>query len=87
MARPEPKILIEQEQDNGNIWQAIACLQTYVITYQGRPIDIRVVNHGLGVTKFKYKRTSYNQLGTAIAQVRRYNKMFNTEDFSYIQVS
>lgn len=86
MSRPEPKILREQEQDNGTVWQALDCDKTYVITYKGQPIDIRVVNHGLGVTKFKYKRTSYNQIGTAIAQVRRYNKMFNTEDFDYIIV-
>jgi hypothetical protein len=86
MARPEPKILIEQEQEDSTVWQAIGCDRTYVITYKGQPIDIRVVNHGLGITKFKYKRTSYNQIGTAIAQVRRYNKMFNTTDFDYITV-
>jgi hypothetical protein len=86
MSRPEPKILIEQEQDDGNVWQAIACEQTYVITYKGKPIDIRVIVPELGYVKFKYKRTSYNQIGTAIAQVRRYNKKFNCQDFDYIIV-
>ena len=86
MSRPEPKILVEQEQDDSTVWQAIGCLQTYVITYKGQPIDIRVVQPELGYVKFKYKRTSYNQIGTARAQVRRYNKMFNTTDFDYIIV-
>lgn len=83
MARPNPKIVAEQEQDTGDVWQVLEAEQTYVITYKGRPIDLRVVSHGLGVSKFKYKRTSYSQLGTAIAQVRRYNEKFNCTDFSY----
>ncbi len=86
MARPEPKILIEQEQDNGDVWQILEANATYVITYKGQPMNLRVVMHGLGVSKFKYKRVSYSELGTAIAQVRRYNKNFNTTDFDYIKV-
>lgn len=86
MARPEPKIVAEQEQDTGDVWQILQADQTYVITYKGEPVDIRVVNHGLGVSKFKYKRTSYNQLGTVVAQVKRYNEKFNTDEFDYITV-
>jgi len=86
MSRPGPNILLEQEQDNSDVWQILQADQTYVITYKGQPVDIRVVNHGLGVSKFKYKRTSYNQLGTVVAQVKRYNSKFNTEDFDYIIV-
>ena len=86
MSRPTPKILLEQAQDNMDVWQILQADQTYVITYRGQPIDIRVVSHSLSVNKFKYKRTSYTQLGTCIAQVRRYNKMFNTTDFDYIMV-
>jgi hypothetical protein len=86
MARPDPIIILEQAQDNSDVWQILQADQTFVITYKGQPIDIRVVNQGLGVMKFKYKRTSYNQIGTVIAQVRRYNRMFNTTDFDYIMV-
>ena len=86
MARPEPTIVVENEQSNGDIWQILPAEQIYIITYKGRPIDIRVVNHGLGMMKFKYKRTSYTQLGTVIAQVRKYNSKFNTEDFDYITI-
>jgi hypothetical protein len=86
MARPDPTIILEQEQDNNDVWQILEAEQTYVITYKGQPVDIRVVNHGLGISRFKYKRTSYNQLGTVLAQVRRYNSKFNTTDFDYITV-
>jgi hypothetical protein len=86
MARPEPKILVEHAQANTDIWQILEAQQTYVLTYRGQPFDLRVVNHGLGVMKFKYKRTTYTQLGTALAQIRRYNKNFNTSDFDYITV-
>jgi len=83
MARPEPKIVAEQEQDSGDVWQILEAEKTYVITYQGQPFDLRVVSHGLGVSKFKYKRTSYSQIGTCQAQVKRYNSKFNTNDFDY----
>jgi hypothetical protein len=86
MARPEPTIVVENEQSNGDVWQVLPAEQIYVITYKGQPIDIRVVNHGLGIMKFKYKRTSYTQLGTVVSQVRRYNSKFNTTDFDYITV-
>ena len=86
MTRPKPMIIQSQEQDNGDEWQILQADQTYVITFKGQPVDIRVVCHSLSVNKFKYKRTSYNQLGTVLAQVKRYNKMFNTEDFDYITV-
>jgi len=83
MARPEPKIVAEQEQLDNTVWQILETEKTYVITYQGQPFDLRVVMFGLGVSKFKYKRTSYSQLGTCQAQVRRYNSKFNTTDFDY----
>lgn len=86
MARKEPKIIIEQEQDSGDVWQVLETSATYVITYKGQPVNIRVVIPSLGHTKFKYKRASYTELGTAVAQVRRYNKNFNTTDFDYIKV-
>jgi len=86
MARPEPKIIVEQEVDNGDVWQVLETTATYIITYRGRPVNIRVIIPGLGHTKFKYKRASYSEEGTAIAQVRRYNRNFNTTDFDYIIV-
>ena len=86
MARKEPQIIIEHELDTGDVWQVLETKATYVITYKGQPVNIRVVLPGLGHTKFKYKRTSYSELGTVIAQVRRYNKNFNTTDFDYITV-
>lgn len=87
MARPEPTIIKEQEQDDGHIWQIIEAEKTYIITYKGQPVDIRVVHPSLGISKFKYKRTSYTQLGTAEAQVRRYNAKFNCNDFAVQEVA
>tara|TARA_R110002126_G_scaffold167364_1_gene315816 strand:+ start:259 stop:519 length:261 start_codon:yes stop_codon:yes gene_type:complete len=86
MARPEPKVIAEQPQLDGTVWQLLQTEKTYVITYQGQPFDLRVFGHSLGGSKFKYKRTSYSQLGTAQAQVRRFNTKFNTLDFGYITV-
>mgnify|MGYP006298708373 CR=1 FL=1 len=86
MARPEPEIIHSQEQDSGDVWQILHAQATYVITYKNKPINIRVVCHGLGRMKYKYKRVSYTELGTVENQVRRYNKLFNCQDFDYIVV-
>jgi hypothetical protein len=86
MSRPEPKVIFEHELADDITWQVLDTEEIYVITYKGKPVNIRVVHHGLGASTFKYKRTSYTELGTVLAQVRRYNKNFNTTDFNYITV-
>ena len=86
MSRPEPTVILEQEQLDGYIWQVLEGDETYLITYKGRPVSIRVLKPSLGDDRRSYKRMSYTELGTAMAQVRRYNTNFNTTDFDYIKV-
>lgn len=86
MARPSPTVLLEHEQDDSTTWQVLEGFETFLITYQGRPVSIRVVTAGLGEDRKKYKRMSYTELGTCIGQVRRFNQRFNTQDFDYIRV-
>lgn len=86
MSRPQPTVLLEHEDDNLSTWQVLEGEQTYLVTYKGQPVSIRVLKASLGEDKKSYKRMSYTELGTCLAQVRRYNKNFNTTDFSYIKV-
>jgi len=86
MARPKPEIILSQEQANGDVWQILEAEDTYVITYKGKGVAVRVEKLNLNTTSYSYKRMSYSELGTVISQVRRYNKMFNTKDFDYIKV-
>lgn len=86
MARPEPTVLLEQEDDKQNTWQVLEGFETFLITYKGRPVSIRVLTATLGEDRKKYKRMSYTELGTCLGQVRRFNEKFNTTDFDYIRV-
>ena len=83
MARPGPEIKHEIELANGDRWQLMTAPATYVITYKNKPVSIRIEHASLTGNKYKYKRTSYTELGTCIAQVRRYNEQFNCTDFGY----
>jgi len=83
MSRPEPTIKHQIELDNGDLYQLLTAPATYVITYKNEPVSIRVEHTSLSGNKYKYRRSSYTELGTAIAQVKRYNKMFNCTDFGY----
>jgi hypothetical protein len=86
MSRPQPRILLEQDDDRLNTWQILEGDQTFLITYQGQPVSIRVLTAGLGTDRKKYKRMSYTELGTCVGQVKRFNEKFNTTDFDYIRV-
>lgn len=86
MARPQPRVLLEQDQDDMSTWQVLEGDQTYLITYKGNPVSIRVIAPSLGLDRKKYKRMSYTELGTCVGQIKRLNAKFNTTDFGYIKV-
>lgn len=86
MSRPGPEIILENEQDDGSIWQLLDSDEIYIILYKDKPVSVRVLKPGLGDEQKSYKRMSYTELGTAIAQCRRYNEKFNCNDFSYVKM-
>lgn len=86
MSRPQPRVLLEAEDDKLNTWQVLEGDQTFLITFKGQPVSIRVLTASLGEDRKKYKRMSYTELGTCVGQVKRFNEKFNTEDFDYIRV-
>jgi len=86
MTRPAPIIKHQIELANGDLWQLLHAPATYVITYKNEPVGIRIEHPSLSGNKYKYKRTSYTELGTCIAQVKRFNELFNCTDFDYIAV-
>jgi hypothetical protein len=86
MARPEPRVMLEAEQDDLSTWQVLEGDQTFLITYKGQPVSIRVLTPSLGEDRKKYKRLSYTELGTCVGQIKRLNAKFNTTDFDYIRV-
>lgn len=84
MSRPAPLILAEAALANGQLWQITAAETIYIVTYQGRPVGLRVIE-GFD-SHFKYKKMSYTNLGSARRQARFLNHRFNCEDFSVVRM-
>jgi hypothetical protein len=86
MPRPNPKIIKTVEALDGSFWDITQANAQYVITYQGKPCGVRHHITSLTSNSFKYQKLSYTGLGNALAQVRRLNQKFNTEDFDVMEV-
>lgn len=86
MARPAPEILKSIEARDGTTWDITQADSQYVITYQGKPCGVRQHVQTLNTQGFKYQKLSYTGLGSALAQVKKLNDKFNTEDFDVMQV-
>lgn len=84
--RPKPDIIMSQTTDTGTLWEIIEADRAYVLTYQGRPVGIRITEYGISGQQRKYRKTSYNNLGNCLLAVRRLNERFNTTDFGYITI-
>jgi hypothetical protein len=83
MARPSPIVLAQAQVDNQQI-EILHAERKYILTFQGQPCNIRKIAYAFpqGLTK-KYLKTSYAHLGSVVAQVKRLNKIFATDQFSY----
>jgi hypothetical protein len=86
MSRPQPKVILEQIQDDEQIWQLLEGDEMYVILYKNKPVSIKVHRPSFSLDNKSYKRMSYTEEGTAKAQCRRYNAKFNCEDFHYVKL-
>jgi hypothetical protein len=84
MSRPAPLILAETNLANGQTWQITQAETIYIVTYQGQPVGLRVIE-GFD-DHFKYKKMSYTNLGSARRQARLLNHRFNTEDFGIVRM-
>ncbi len=86
MARPEPQILIGNQTEV--LTEILAAERIFAVTYQNRLIGLRVTEETVEHTpKRKYKKTMYNNLGSAALQARRLNLLFNTTDFNYVEIT
>ena len=81
MARPTAKIIHTMSFDDGITWEIMAAEGQYTLLYKGKPVSIR--SSSLIRNTFKYFKSTYPNEGSVIAQVRRLNKRFNCEDFTY----
>jgi hypothetical protein len=84
MARPPAKIIHTITFDDGIKWEILETHSQFTILYKGNPVSVRsgsTIRSG-----FKYFKASYPNEGSAKAQVRRMNKKFNCDDFTYVKI-
>jgi hypothetical protein len=79
MARPQPDILLENNNNN-TVVQVLKAKHIYAVFYQESPINLRSVNK-LGRSGLKYKKVSFSNPGHAYNLTERLNKLFRTTDF------
>jgi len=83
MARPKPTVLLSHTNDAGQTLDILAAEATWIITYDGRPINLREFFFDLG-TRQKYLRTSYSNPGHARRLADKLNQRFNTDKFAVV---
>jgi hypothetical protein len=82
MARPQPNIIRSTRDHLSNQWDILEGDSLYVIVYNNKPISIRQHINSLYNNGFKYRKLSYTHLASATNQVKKLNKLFQTDLFS-----
>lgn len=85
MPKPHNKVVLEKKMPSGIDYDVQTPKAMYVLTYNGVTSyvrkDYRILNQN-----FKYLRNIWSDEGTAINQVKKLNKNFQTDLFNYKKI-
>lgn len=87
MARPKPQILLENVNKQYKAEQVLNADAIYAVFYQGKPINLRTLNHLVSYPGPKYKKVSFSNAGHACNLAERLNTMFKTNDFAVYKLT
>jgi len=88
MARPGPRIILEDLENDMRSTQVCEADAIYAVCYKGRPIKVRVYhNVEVPYPGPKYAKSSFPEPGHAFNLCDRLNKRFNTTDFSVVMMT
>lgn len=82
MSRPKPNILLQKLEKNYDSLQLIDVTGIFCVLYKNEPFAIRSLNVLLDKPIIKYNRTSFPNVGFAVALAKKLNKLFNCTDFT-----
>jgi len=87
MARPKPTILLENVNKQYKAEQVLSADAIYAVFYQGKPINLRTLNHLVSYPGPKFKKCSFSNPGHCFNLAERLNKLFKTADFNVIKLT
>ena len=86
MAKPFIPVILEKYIDDfGYTLKVIQSEKTWVVTLNGKPIGLKKHSDLADITK--YRRTIFNQKGSALSLANRLNEIFNIKDFDIKEIS
>ena len=87
MARPKPRVLLDELEPSGMMFEVCEADAVYSVYYQGKPIKLRRRDMTKRYPNSKYNKVSFPEPGHAFNLAERLNERFNTADFTVIRLS
>ncbi len=87
MARPKPRVLLEQTDKNFRSEQVLEADAIYAVFFQGSPVNLKSFNSLTDSPGAKYKKTSFSNAAHCFNLADRLNKKFKTNEFSVVKFS
>ena len=88
MSRPKPTILLESiNKTTYKSEQVLSASAIYSVFYQGKPINLRILNTLVSYPGPKYKKVSFSNSGHAFNLAEKLNKTFSTTDFKVVKLT
>ena len=88
MSRPKPEILLEAVNKNTyKSEQVLSANAIYSVFYQGKPINLRILNTLVSYPGPKYKKVSFSNPGHAFNLAERLNNVFSSDEFEVIKLT
>jgi hypothetical protein len=85
MSRPKPKVLAEiVNKTSFKSDQVLASDGIWAVFYEGKPINLKIVNMVSNFPGPKYKKVSFSNRGHAINLCKKLNTQFKTDRFSVV---
>ena len=88
MSRPKPNVLLEfVDSKTYRAEQVLEAEAIWAVFYKDKPFNLKSSNAITNYPGPKYKKTSFSNPGHAFNLAEKLNKMFNTQEFSVVQLT